>query len=72
MVKIKSTPHIAEGIYIKVTCPKISKEILIKISKDDFNYSDQECEICGSHGEISIDYKCSECGEFHEYKINSW
>lgn len=72
MAKIKKVPHIVEGIYIKVTCPKTSKEVLVKISEYDFNHSDQECELCGSHGEISVDYKCMECGESHEYEIRSW
>jgi hypothetical protein len=68
----KKSTHTVHGLFLKVTCPKTSKEVMIEISVYDIMHSEQECEICGSHGEISVDFKCPECGEFHEHEIRKW
>ena len=57
------------------TCPvtgekvKMGKEIV-----DDFSSYEQECEICGSHGSITLSVgKCKSCGKYHDsIDIESW
>lgn len=72
MAKQKSHKHEGIIIYIKYTCPVTHKEIELPIGSHDISASEQECELCGSHGEISISFHCPECGEFHEHQIRTW
>lgn len=54
---------------IKIFCPKMEKEI--EVSEYSFSAHESECELCGSHGEISVYVKC-ECGSNHDIEIDSW
>ena len=64
--------HEIIGIFLKAKCPVTGKEFELKLSEHDIRSHSQECEICGSHGDMTIDYTCPECKEFHEYEIKSW
>lgn len=55
---------------IVIYCDNLKKEVIIK-GIEDLSSSSQECEICGSHGSISLYTKC-ECGEYHDIEIRSW
>ena len=68
----KKIEHTFVGMYIKVKCHSTDEEVMIEVSVHDFHASDSECELCGSHGEISVDYKCPVCGQHHEYELQSW
>ena len=58
---------------LKYFCPNLEKDIDVNISSCSFSSSSQECDICGSHGDITlyIDNAC-ECGKFHDLEIRSW
>lgn len=56
---------------LKVYCEKLNKEITINIKDCYWKGIEQECETCGSHGRVSVEFKC-ECGERHEVDLNSW
>ncbi len=32
----------------------------------------QECGMCGDHGDIRVDAKCSECGHWNTITIRDW
>lgn len=52
-------------------CDNLKKEIMIK-ENYSLSASEQECELCGSHGSITLwIYKC-ECGKSHDIEIESW
>lgn len=52
-------------------CEKLEKEVSVELSAVSFYAYDSECEMCGSHGEVSVRYMC-ECGKEHKVEINSW
>jgi ribosomal protein S27E len=68
----KKQPHEVLGFFIKVKCPVTGKEVDIKLSEYDISSTSQECEICGSHGDVTVNFKCTECNETHEHEIRSW
>ena len=43
----------------------------IAVSEHDFYQDSSSCELCGSHGYLSVDVKCR-CGKTHEIEIKSW
>lgn len=59
----------------KYYCSYLDKNIEVEIdNKDLHNYlssSDSECDLCGSHGDITLEVKC-ECGYYHYFEISSW
>lgn len=68
----KKLAHDFLGLFLKVKCPAVGTEVTIKLSEHDFYASEQDCEICGSHGEIKVNYKCTACGQDHEHEIQGW
>ena len=51
-------------------CKKIST---IKVDGHDFSSSESDCELCGSHGSVSVDLKCPKCGYQHlDFELNGW
>lgn len=65
--KIKDESKVVGIVYF---CDVLKKEI---VSNDinDLSASEQECELCGSHGSIKFWIKC-ECGKYHDIEIKSW
>jgi hypothetical protein len=66
--KLKDESKIVGIIYF---CDNLKKEIVHK-NVDDVTASSQECEICGSHGSISLFIINCECGKSHDIDIKSW
>lgn len=56
-----------KGIYVQ--CPKGERPFLV----EDFYVweSSSECDLCGSHGTVSLEFKCP-CGKSHEVEIKEW
>ena len=71
MAKNKKLEHKILGVFIKVICPISMHENIIEIS-NDVTANSQECEICGSHGDVSVMYTCPDCGQWHDHEIKSW
>lgn len=47
--------------------------VTVPKSEAHFLASESECEMCGSHGEITIDvYDCPNCKKNHEIAIKEW
>jgi len=63
-----------DDLQIKVcfVCPTTQNEVTQVVTNWDFTSYDNECECCGSHGEIRVDFKCESCEESHEYYIREW
>jgi hypothetical protein len=66
----KSNPKV-EFVSIKYTCENL--EEVQEITKDQLNFSgvDDLCETCGSHGYVTVDFRCK-CGKYHSIKLESW
>ena len=68
----KKHEHDFLGIFIKIKCPVVETEVIIELSVHDITSCDSPCELCGSHGDITVDYTCPACGESHSYELKSW
>ena len=68
----KHIAHEILGIFLKVKCPVKDKEGEVKIDGERIYTRSQECDICGSHGDTTVDYDCPVCGQTHEFEIKSW
>ena len=73
----------SQGEFLSVTI-KCPEGHLIEDASPDIYSSNQECDLCGSHGEITLTYSCAECAEkprrkggktfpkSYEIQISSW
>jgi len=68
----KKNVHEFLGLFIKVICPVKNEEVTIQLTEYDIMATNQECELCGSHGDITVDFKCPLCGESHSHEIRGW
>lgn len=68
-MKKKETKIKSKLVSIKIFCPKMEKEV--EVSDYSFSAYEYECELCDSHGEISVYVKC-ECGSNHDIELSSW
>ena len=68
----KKPKHEMIGLFLKVKCPIKDTEVMIELRGDEVTASEQECEICGSHGEVSVFFQCPECKEYHDIELRSW
>lgn len=56
---------------LNIYCEKLHKEVFVDIKDCCWFGGESECELCGSHGNVSVDFKC-ECGKSHEVELRSW
>ncbi len=52
-----------------IVCPTLDAEVTC--NDVTWDSDTQECELCGSHGEVTATVKC-ECGEHHDITLYSW
>lgn len=67
----KKQPHEVLGLFIKVKCPVTGKEVDIKLSEHDISSTSQRMRNLW-FARLTIDFRCTECNEFHEHEIRSW
>ncbi len=62
------------NLTLTYTCPNTGNKVIIDVNPDDFNSSESPCEMCGSHGGVSLSlYTCHECKQNHgSIDITSW
>ena len=61
----------SELVSVRIYCPKLKKNVVVKANIIDWSACDQDCEMCGSHGDVSASIKCK-CGKYHEIELKSW
>ncbi len=58
-------------ILIEYTCA--GKEVKAEIESHNISSSESECDLCGSHGSLSIDIPtCPGCGTYHTITVKEW
>jgi len=59
---------------VTITCPKDGKAYQVRADGYEIEWyaSENECECCGSHGEVSMTFTCSGCGKDHSIELRSW
>lgn len=70
-MRVKTKTNTCSIENISVTCECGHKESL-PLNKIEFYSSEQECEMCGSHGERTLSWFCDKCKKNQEYQISSW
>ena len=68
----KKITHEFIELLVKAKCSKTGKEFTVSVGQWDIYSHEQECEICGSHGEMTVDIHCPECGQTHSHVLKSW
>ena len=71
MAKKKEEKVEAKALSMTFFCPKMNKQIVIEVAHLEWHASESECDMCGSHGGVSVYYKC-ECKQTHEIEVKSW
>ncbi len=56
---------------LTILCPTLNKNVTLT-SDYSFSSHESECELCGSHGEMSVYVLKCECGKTHDIEISSW
>ena len=57
---------------VYLVCPKCGKETHDDIDSYDVSACVDDCEMCGSHGTVEIDFNCQYCGARAEYELKDW
>ena len=70
-VNPKISATVKEVIFICNNLLPTLEEIHIPADKLYWNASAEECECCGSHGEVSVEFKCP-CGHTHSVMLRDW
>lgn len=53
-----------------IECPTLGR-VEVDAAKAWFSSSENECDLCGSHGEVTASFSC-DCGTSHEIYLHSW
>jgi hypothetical protein len=56
---------------VRIYCPKLDQNVTINVKNIMAHGRSDDCEMCGSHGDVSIDVKCK-CGKRHDIELHSW
>jgi hypothetical protein len=76
MTKIIAIKRMVEitSITINFTCNDTVQSHTINSNELDYclHSGESECEMCGSHGNVSIDVKCENCNKIHEITLKDW
>lgn len=69
----KKTHDYGLKMSVSYICPKTGKRHSVSIQEYDITSSEAECELCGSHGSVTVSIqKCKGCNKFHDIDIRSW
>jgi hypothetical protein len=60
-----------EEIEIVIFCSVLQKEIDVELNKANLAGDEHECELCGSHGGITLSFDCK-CGSNHKIELCEW
>lgn len=57
---------------VVILCPTLKKEISIMNDNYTINGAEWECDLCGTHGNVTLEIVKCECGKRHEILIREW
>lgn len=52
-------------------CPKLRRQVYVKLDQASFRTSTSECDLCGGHGQMYVEFTCK-CGSSHEVQLKDW
>jgi len=72
MVRGKKIEFTLKKIFIEFHCSKCDKDQKVEVDEYAFSFGESPCELCGSHGNLSVDVKCPDCKNLRGLDIKSW
>lgn len=72
MAKRKKVEFELKEIKISFHCSKCEKVQEVVVDRYAFSHAEYPCELCGSHGHVSVDVTCPECKKSKEVEIDSF
>lgn len=57
-------------VSIQIKCGEVT--VTVPVENASFYGSNQECEMCGSHGYVEINVTCPNCGGDHTIRVREW
>lgn len=61
---------LVEYVCLKKATPET---VTVEITVDNISSSESECELCGSHGHMTIDIPtCPVCKKYHTIEVKEW
>lgn len=57
---------------ILIYCSKCDTTQTYTLNETSINSSSNECDLCGSHGEVRFNPTCKTCGAFIEIIVSEW
>lgn len=52
-------------------CPKLEKNVSVRSEELEWDFGEDDCELCGSHGHLAVEFKCK-CGGTHRVELRDW
>lgn len=72
MAKRKKIEFALKEIKISFSCSKCEKDFEVEVDEYAFSFFEADCDLCGSHGGLSVDVTCPECKNSREIDISSF
>ena len=62
----------AKLLEISFICPKNGNTYYRSAKDISWFSSESECDMCGSHGQVSCDFMCPNCNKSHTLELHNW
>ena len=56
---------------LSYVCPACGERVSVAVEEYDISCYSSPCDLCGSHGEVSVDAMC-ECGHSVRIEVREW
>lgn len=57
---------------LSFNCVNCNKDVEIEAKEASFGASSGECELCGSHGSVTVYVSCPECKKSYDIEVYEW
>lgn len=74
MTKTKLQKHTLkkEDLVLSFECKSCLEYNNLNFNEADFYGGEQECYMCGSHGDVNVGFSCKHCGQAYDVELDSW
>ena len=62
----------AKFLNLTAECGYCEKEVILKAEELGFSGYSSDCELCGSHGDVTISFNCPNCDKYQSVEVCCW